>query len=277
METIGPEEELAFRRYLRRPTRRRLSVVVKTFHEYVWALALRFAENEDDASDIAQELFLSLLLHPPAAGEVRSPRGYQACRVLTLSSNMERGRRRRLVREARAIKKAAVENGLPPDDLQALREAIGGLPERTRMVIEYRYLAGLRNREIAEILGVSERTVEDELRQGRDELRTRLGGKAMACLPFLEQWHGAGPKAPPGLEADLLRIVQAGRALQVPAAAALSGLTAKKILAVAALLILLAGLGGWVALNRRGEDALSATEKHTPTTVAANGPGNGNI
>ncbi len=271
METIGPEEELAFRRYLRRPTRRHLSVLVKTFHGYVWALALRFAENEDDASDIAQELFLSLLLHPPAVGEVRSARGYLACRVLTLSSHLERSRQRRLVREARAIKKAAAENGLPPDDLQALREAIGGLPERTRLVIEYRYLAGLRNREIAEILGVSERTVEDELRQGREDLRTRLGGKAMACLAFLEQWHGAGPKAPPGLEADLLCIVQAGRALQVPAVAALSGLTGKKILAVAALLMLLAGLGGWVALNQRRNAPLSSLEKPTRTIAAAEG------
>jgi RNA polymerase sigma-70 factor (ECF subfamily) len=275
METIGRDQELVFERYLRRPTRGRLARVVEAFHGYVWALALRFAGNEEDAADIAQDLFLSLLLHPPAPGDVRSARGYLACRVLTLSSHAERSRKRRRQREARAVEKAAAENALPPGDLEAVREAIGELPERTRMTIEYRYLAGLRNREIAELLGVSERTIEDELRHGRETLRSRLGAKGTVCLAFFLEGSASGSQPPPRFEEELLHIVHSGRALLVPSGvrAAPAGIAGKKAVAAAALLIVLAGTGGWIVSTRREDTSQgpSAMPKHTAAVSKASG------
>jgi len=71
--------------------RRRLARVVDLFHEPVWTMALRASGNEEDAHDIVQEVFLSLLLHPPAPRSIRSPRGYLAYRVLAfvLRSRLE--------------------------------------------------------------------------------------------------------------------------------------------------------------------------------------------
>ena len=48
---------------------------------------------------------------------------------------------------------------LKPDDLLALTEALDELEPRQRQVVEYRFFVGLEEREIASLLGVTERTV----------------------------------------------------------------------------------------------------------------------
>ena len=52
---------------------------------------------------------------------------------------------------------------VPDEELLALDEALGRLEEmepRLRAVVEYRYFAGLTEREIATVLGITERTVQ---------------------------------------------------------------------------------------------------------------------
>ncbi len=52
---------------------------------------------------------------------------------------------------------------VPDDELLALDEALARLEQvepRLRAVVEYRYFAGLTEREIAEVLGVTERTIQ---------------------------------------------------------------------------------------------------------------------
>lgn len=56
---------------------------------------------------------------------------------------------------------------LDPDALLALDQALEGLEERQRRIVEMRFFAGLEETEIAEALGVSTRTVQ------RDWLRAR--------------------------------------------------------------------------------------------------------
>lgn len=52
---------------------------------------------------------------------------------------------------------AAVE--FRPEEMLALDEALDELEPRQREIVEYRFFAGMEEREIAELLGVSERTV----------------------------------------------------------------------------------------------------------------------
>src|SRR5437870_3708918 len=80
----NPESE-AFYAYLKRPARRRLALVIRLYHAHVWNVALRVTGNPEDAEDICQDVFLSLLLHPPAEEKVRSPRGYLAAALLRLA------------------------------------------------------------------------------------------------------------------------------------------------------------------------------------------------
>jgi RNA polymerase sigma-70 factor (ECF subfamily) len=54
-----------------------------------------------------------------------------------------------------------------------LRELINGLSPRRREVILLRFFGGLRNREIAKVLGIDERAVSSHLARGITDLRRR--------------------------------------------------------------------------------------------------------
>jgi RNA polymerase sigma factor (TIGR02999 family) len=60
------------------------------------------------------------------------------------------------------------------DELLALDEALATLEPRQRLVVECRFFAGMEEREIAEALGVSERTVRREWVRARAWLYARL-------------------------------------------------------------------------------------------------------
>ena len=60
----------------------------------------------------------------------------------------------------------------------ALREAVARLPEALRTVLYLRYLEDTPVREVAALLGVSEKTVEGRLYRARERLRVTLGSEA---------------------------------------------------------------------------------------------------
>ena len=67
------EQGRVFKRYLERPTRRRLEKVVRAYHDLVWRTAFRVTRHSQDAEDVCQDVFLKLLLEPPRPETVRSP------------------------------------------------------------------------------------------------------------------------------------------------------------------------------------------------------------
>ncbi|MBX6332138.1 MAG: RNA polymerase sigma-70 factor [Gemmatimonadaceae bacterium] len=62
------------------------------------------------------------------------------------------------------------------EQIAALQAAIDALPERRRMVLLLRWRDGLRNDEVAELLGISVKTVENQITQALRTLRERLFG-----------------------------------------------------------------------------------------------------
>jgi RNA polymerase sigma-70 factor (ECF subfamily) len=69
----------------------------------------------------------------------------------------------------------------PPDDITAdeeiaglVRHAVSQLPDKERNVVILRHYQGLKFREIAEITGLTTRTVQNCLRRARDRIGSRL-------------------------------------------------------------------------------------------------------
>jgi RNA polymerase sigma-70 factor (ECF subfamily) len=67
--------------------------------------------------------------------------------------------------------------GLDPDELLALDRALDTLDERQRQVVEYRFFGGLEEREIASLLGVTERTVRRDWVKARAWLYASIYGR----------------------------------------------------------------------------------------------------
>lgn len=174
---MDPSVERAFVRYVERPNGRRLGKVAELALPEVWSLAVQLAGSEEDARDLCQDLFLSLLLNPPRPASVRSVRGYLCARVATLAANKRRAARRRRQHEVASFRRIAEAESLPMEDAEALREAIEGLPEKLRTAVELKYLASQTNGQIASALDVSERSVIAYLARARDILETETHGE----------------------------------------------------------------------------------------------------
>jgi RNA polymerase sigma-70 factor (ECF subfamily) len=205
--------------YLKRPSSRRLAAVVEAHYRFVWTVALRLTASEDDAADVAQEVFLKLLLEPPSAGEVRSPRGFLAWSAVARASRLRRSDARRRRREERHQRQALAEHQEGGEDFEDLRDAVAELPEELRRAVELRYLAGLSTREAGEALGISDRAVRMRLERAVESLKCRL---RPAFLGALVAGAAAGVDAaaapPAALLGELLRIAASGAALAPPAA-----------------------------------------------------------
>ena len=59
-------------------------------------------------------------------------------------------------------------------DLETALSELGELSHRQEKIVEMRFFAGMTNEEVAEVLGISARTVMYDWRMARAWLRTRL-------------------------------------------------------------------------------------------------------
>jgi RNA polymerase sigma factor (TIGR02999 family) len=80
---------------------------------------------------------------------------------------VDHARRRKAVkRGGDMVRTTLTDGGAPvefrPDELIALDQALEHLDPRQRQVVEFRFFAGMEEKEIADVLGVSDRTVRRE-------------------------------------------------------------------------------------------------------------------
>lgn len=136
--------------------------------------------SADLASDVLHETYLRLE-GTSEIGPVRSPKAYLFRIALNIAYDRRRAESRRLtVDEADALLDIPDDR---PDaarviedrsEVSLLRRAIAELPERRRRVLVLSRIEGLPNREIAQQLGVTVRTVETDLKQAIEHCAQRL-------------------------------------------------------------------------------------------------------
>lgn len=135
------------------------------------AAARAITLNDAEARDLVQATFELALRH---AGQLREPLAVRSW-LLTIQAREALRLRRRLARFVRldpTVREVpAVEHG---GDSLAIREALGGLPPRTRAAVVLRHMAGLSVVEVAQAMGTSPNTVKTQLRSGLARLREAL-------------------------------------------------------------------------------------------------------
>jgi len=135
------------------------------------AYLFRFVRNPADVDELLQETYAKLLMASPEGDEVRSVRAL----ALTIARNtaLDWLRHRNvvpmeLVSDLAALdvldEKARVDEIVNAhQELALLSEVVADLPKRFRQAFTLRRVYGLSQREIAEHMGVSEKTVEQLL------------------------------------------------------------------------------------------------------------------
>ena len=127
--------------------------------------------NGCDAADLSQDTFLRVLASSQRIAELQEPRAYLLTVGKRLLSNFYQ---RRSLEQAYLAALAVLPEDCAPspeqrwlllETLQALDELLDGLPRAVRRAFLWSQLEGLNYRQIAERLGVSERTIKRYMAQ----------------------------------------------------------------------------------------------------------------
>jgi RNA polymerase sigma-70 factor (ECF subfamily) len=149
-----------------------------------------FLQNEQDAEDIAQEVFIEV--HKSIAGFREEARlstwiyRISVSRSLDFIRKQKRkkriGRIRNMLRGGGGAKQVPSEVGSRPDTIlenrerfRILRQAIDSLAENQKVAITLSKCEGLGNKEIAEIMGTTLSSVEALIHRAKRNLRKKLG------------------------------------------------------------------------------------------------------
>jgi RNA polymerase sigma-70 factor (ECF subfamily) len=136
----------------------------------------------EEAEDLVQETYLRLMREGVSLNLDR-PRAYlfRVASNLVIDTRRSAKNRSRLVEEATKVACASIcsIDPLRPFDsyieMPALRAFIDGLSPQHRTILLLKAIEGATNREIAERLGVSSRTVERQLVRLKEQFRARFG------------------------------------------------------------------------------------------------------
>ena len=143
----------------------------------VYAMALSFLKNAQDAQDVTQDAFVQVWDHAPQYRPHGSPMAW----LLTIARNLSRMRLRQGDRRSELSEEAwdalpAAESGLSPEDRQMLQGALGALGDQERQVVLLHAVAGLKHREIAAVLELPLATVLSKYHRALKKMKVLLEG-----------------------------------------------------------------------------------------------------
>jgi RNA polymerase sigma-70 factor, ECF subfamily len=165
--------------------RQAFEVLFREMYQSLVAFAARYV-GDDRAEELVQELFLDLW----AARDRWDVHGSVRSYLFTAARHRALNVRRRdaverdwATEESHDDVRALHPHPVIPDaalereeEQQAVAAAFALLPERCRLAMQLRWRDGLSYAEIAEVLGISVKGVENQLGRGLRALRQRLGG-----------------------------------------------------------------------------------------------------
>lgn len=183
------KEQVVFQR-MRRGDERAFEYFFRKYVKVLHAYALGFLKEKEEAEDVVQEVFIYLWEHREELRDVEGLEGYLKRAVWNRCVNVRKREetRRRHEQEMRNDVPEA-DDWLEEKELKETRErlleALEELPERCREIFKMSALEGMKYREIAERLDVTENTVKTQVKLGYKRMRevaARLKDEQMALL-----------------------------------------------------------------------------------------------
>lgn len=147
------------------------------YAEYLYQYALNILRDEDECTDAVQDIFVWLWENKKKIN-VTVLKGYLIAAVKYKLTRLIQGSKRRA--EILALnplqEESFVDDSLEIKELKhAIQEFVINLPERARQIFEMSRNEYLSNKEIAIRLGISEKTVENQMTIVLKKLKSGLG------------------------------------------------------------------------------------------------------
>lgn len=140
--------------------------------DLVYRAAFRVTGSAADAEDILQSVFLRVLTREDRLDAARSPEAY--LRRAAINAGIDLIRRRSSQSHQAVDERLPVSQQSSPILKERLRRAIAQLPPRDAELFVLRYVEGLSNGELAQLLGMEKVTVATRLHRIRQTLQETL-------------------------------------------------------------------------------------------------------
>ncbi|MGS2741532.1 RNA polymerase sigma factor [Sinomicrobium sp. M5D2P17] len=146
------------------------------YYSKLFAYTMSHVVDKDIAEDITQQAFVNFWINRKKINENDSPKSYLYTTAYNLYVDYYRKEKMQYSvfdqLKAKAIEENERENKeLTERRLQRLKETIDILPYRCKRILEMNKIEGLKYREISEILGISVKTVESQMRIAFQKIR----------------------------------------------------------------------------------------------------------
>lgn len=149
-------------------------------HKKVYGFCIKYGLNQLDAEEITQEVFVKLWENRVKIDPEKNLNNY----ILTISKNViidgiKKNIKSQATKEYQMNFLKPVNNvelHMDYSELQeTLKDTLTRLPERRREIFEMSRMKGLSNKEIAKTLGITVKTVENQLTLALHEFRSAFG------------------------------------------------------------------------------------------------------
>lgn len=158
----------------------------RDFFPPLMAFARKILGDEDDARDVVHQVFINLWEKRQEVDLSSSLKSYLFTSVHNRSLNVIRDRKKFSSEEVPEVAgEWDVSAQIESMELEEkIRESIDSLPEKCREIFELNRFSGLKYSEIASKLGISVKTVENQMTKALKILREQLG-KYLGLLLWL--------------------------------------------------------------------------------------------
>ncbi len=151
---------------------------------------MRLPDNED-AKDVVQDIFIELWLKKEMLSSIRDikPYLYVLARNQVITAyrrkNVQLKNEGLLFEGLNTLDHSAEENAIAKELYDQINLIVETLPETTRKCFQLSKNEGKRNREIADLLNISEKTVRNNLSEALKRLKSALGHSHPELLALL--------------------------------------------------------------------------------------------
>lgn len=164
-------------------------LLFRTYYPVAVLFAQKLVKNEFAAKDIAQQVFVKIYEKKDTLQIKISFKAYllRAVRNTALTYLKKEQTHHRHSEAAFALKATVTEDSDPvayEQLVNKLKELIQNLPPRCQLIFKMNRLEGKKNKEIAEELGLSIRTVEAQISAALKQLRAKLPKELLIFLIF---------------------------------------------------------------------------------------------